>query len=110
MLTLTRAKGAADQSFAFKVDGKFAPQTGGYGGTVAVVASNGTALEVVAEGRGATAGFEGVTLNAESLNALNASRQVIGGQFSVLYGQRSEERRVGKEGVSTCRSRWSPYH
>src|SRR3546814_2619528 len=27
------------------------------------------------------------------------------------YGpQRSEERRVGKECVSTCRSRWSPYH
>ena len=25
---------------------------------------------------------------------------------SVLYSQRSEERRVGKE----CRSRWSPYH
>src|SRR3546814_15687729 len=23
---------------------------------------------------------------------------------------RSEERRVGKEGGSTCRSRWSPYH
>src|SRR3546814_17253520 len=23
---------------------------------------------------------------------------------------RSEERRVGKEGVSTCRYRWSPYH
>src|SRR3546814_12145725 len=23
---------------------------------------------------------------------------------------RSEERRVGKEGVSTCRFRWSPYH
>src|SRR3546814_20906454 len=28
--------------------------------------------------------------------------------FSVLV--RSEERRVGKECVSTCRSRWSPYH
>src|SRR3546814_5325630 len=26
----------------------------------------------------------------------------------VIY--RSEERRVGKECVSTCRSRWSPYH
>src|SRR3546814_6813262 len=28
------------------------------------------------------------------------------------YGPRvrSEERRVGKECVSTCRSRWSPYH
>src|SRR3546814_7026269 len=25
-------------------------------------------------------------------------------------GARSEERRVGKECVSTCRSRWSPYH
>src|SRR3546814_17783343 len=26
----------------------------------------------------------------------------------VLRGDRSEERRVGKEGGSTCRSRWSP--
>src|SRR3546814_17117398 len=26
------------------------------------------------------------------------------------YNYRSEERRVGKECVSTCRSRWSPYH
>ena len=25
-------------------------------------------------------------------------------------GARSEERRVGKECVTTCRSRWSPYH
>src|SRR3546814_14074381 len=27
-----------------------------------------------------------------------------------LSAARSEERRVGKECVSTCRSRWSPYH
>ena len=27
-----------------------------------------------------------------------------------LLKVRSEERRVGKECVSTCRSRWSPYH
>ena len=27
-----------------------------------------------------------------------------------LVISRSEERRVGKECVSTCRSRWSPYH
>src|SRR3546814_18382798 len=26
------------------------------------------------------------------------------------YGYRSEERRVGKECVRTCRSRWEPYH
>src|SRR3546814_6009316 len=30
---------------------------------------------------------------------------IIGAFFA-----RSEERRVGKECVSTCRSRWSPYH
>src|SRR3546814_19857587 len=29
---------------------------------------------------------------------------------SALSAQRSEERRVGKECVSTCRSRWWPYH
>src|SRR3546814_4131442 len=28
---------------------------------------------------------------------------------AICFG-RSEERRVGKECVSTCRSRWSPYH
>src|SRR3546814_10321268 len=27
-----------------------------------------------------------------------------------FFRDRSEERRVGKECVSTCRSRWSPYH
>src|SRR3546814_10499150 len=29
---------------------------------------------------------------------------------ALALGLRSEERRVGKECVSTCRSRWSPYH
>src|SRR3546814_11082590 len=32
------------------------------------------------------------------------------GAVPLAEGPRSEERRVGKEGVSTCRSRWSPYH
>src|SRR3546814_12123798 len=30
--------------------------------------------------------------------------------LAVTGTKRSEERRVGKECVSTCRSRWSPYH
>src|SRR3546814_14026275 len=30
--------------------------------------------------------------------------------ITLLGACRSEERRVGKECVSTCRSRWSPYH
>src|SRR3546814_20066936 len=31
-------------------------------------------------------------------------------RIAVLGDQRSEERRVGQECVSTCRSRWPPYH
>src|SRR3546814_12231263 len=31
------------------------------------------------------------------------------GDFDLMTTGRSEERRVGKECVSTCRSRWSPY-
>src|SRR3546814_5453402 len=41
-------------------------------------------------------------------------RQIIDHDIRALAGERdrcrSEERRVGKECVSTCRSRWSPYH
>src|SRR3546814_15925047 len=31
-------------------------------------------------------------------------------KIAMWVAQRSEERRVGKECVSTCSSRWSPYH
>src|SRR3546814_6945434 len=40
---------------------------------------------------------------------VEASRRHRVAQF-VFRLIRSEERRVGKECVSTCRSRWSPYH
>src|SRR3546814_20478569 len=43
-------------------------------------------------------------LKSVGLHALAGDRQ---GQWAMT---RSEERRVGKECVSTCRSRWSPYH
>src|SRR3546814_16292102 len=39
------------------------------------------------------------TMREEALTAIQTSQP-----------SRSEERRVGKECVSTCRSRWSPYH
>src|SRR3546814_9914065 len=35
-------------------------------------------------------------------------RILLEGLCGGAAGVRSEERRVGKEGVSTCRSRWSP--
>src|SRR3546814_18809419 len=38
---------------------------------------------------------------------LNAAER---GEASASLPKRSEERRVGKAFVSTCRSRWSPYH
>src|SRR3546814_2500925 len=34
----------------------------------------------------------------------------LAGVLPCFLAIRSEERRVGKECVSTCRSRWSPYH
>src|SRR3546814_18634693 len=41
-------------------------------------------------------------------NALQLRNIPVG---STVHGiERSEERRVGKECVSTCRSRWEPYH
>src|SRR3546814_10590622 len=38
------------------------------------------------------------------------AQSIGGGGGSGGAAYRSEERRVGKECVSTCRSRWSPYH
>ena len=31
-------------------------------------------------------------------------------QIAAIFEERSEERRVGKECLRLCRSRWSPYH
>src|SRR3546814_16774918 len=57
-------------------------------------------------------------LSISMFKALGAAPTSL--QFSEVYSalqtkivdaqERSEERRVGKECVSTCRSRWSPYH
>src|SRR3546814_14196021 len=44
------------------------------------------------------------TLAADALRAMQMAALTPKVHF------RSEERRVGKECVSTCRSRWSPYH
>src|SRR3546814_1386749 len=46
---------------------------------------------------------------AEIGGAFGGEKETGGGRESGSDA-RSEERRVGKECVSTCRSRWSPYH
>src|SRR3546814_9532580 len=54
---------------------------------------------------------------SSDLGGARSRRGMCGGRHCVGAGgsrsasrQRSEERRVGKECVSMCRSRWSPYH
>src|SRR3546814_12345474 len=47
-------------------------------------------------------------LELEVVSADHQHKPDIG--LSTARRWRSEERRVGKECVSTCRSRWSPYH
>src|SRR3546814_19114709 len=37
-------------------------------------------------------------------------KRISEAEAQIASAARSEERRVGKECVSTCRSRWSPYH
>src|SRR3546814_20841550 len=44
------------------------------------------------------------------LTALALAAATVGTPPPDTVIERSEERRVGKECVSTCRSRWSPYH
>src|SRR3546814_15286466 len=52
------------------------------------------------------------TLHAVQQLAHGLPRTIVetAGTAMMLRAERSEERRVGKECVSTCRSRWSPYH
>src|SRR3546814_6313232 len=51
---------------------------------------------------------------ADLLEKVPQSPRTAAGHAGVIFvahtAFRSEERRVGKECVSTCRSRWSPYH
>src|SRR3546814_14751270 len=57
-------------------------------------------------------GTAGVTLDGEPVYRLRRGDSLLipAGQRHRVEWTRSEERRVGKECVSTGRSRWSPYH
>src|SRR3546814_1326753 len=50
-------------------------------------------------------------VSGELIGVIAMSEPGIGSDLRSMRTQaRSEERRVGNECVSTCRSRWSPYH
>src|SRR3546814_15873887 len=51
------------------------------------------------------------TIGTVQARATVEIKSLVDGQIvEAAFHERSEERRVGKECVSTCRSRWSPYH
>src|SRR3546814_14028371 len=55
----------------------------------------------------------GTPYGASTISGSDNKRQPSERELGLARAQgryRSEERRVGKECVSTCRSRWSPYH
>src|SRR3546814_15396086 len=66
----------------------------------------------VADGDSLTVRYSSLFSLMADLRGMGASNMLMSQPPKMLRGTlaRSEERRVGKECVSTCRSRWSPYH
>src|SRR3546814_5149474 len=57
-----------------------------------------------------TLGATDVIDPAEAGDLAEALRAIVPAGLDFAFDTRSEERRVGTACVSTCRSRWSPYH
>src|SRR3546814_12087507 len=79
----------------------------------------GAACALLTDGRfsGGTSGLSIGHVSPEAAEGGNIALVENGDQIIIdipnriaRFEIRSEERRVGKECVSTCRSRWSPYH
>src|SRR3546814_18478025 len=94
--TLFRSESAADHPGAVK-----SPMVG----TVYLSAEPGAA-PFIAEGTQVQAGD--TLLIVEAMKVMNPLTAPRAGRVAQLLVERSEERRVGKECVRTCRSRWAP--
>ncbi|OYU91198.1 MAG: hypothetical protein CFE29_06780 [Bradyrhizobiaceae bacterium PARB1] len=86
-LTLSIRTGAGTDALRFDGDIDFSAASGGFAGSASLYSSFGTEFEILPTGAAATAGFAGVSLYADDLNALAASRLVIGAIPTVKYGQ-----------------------
>src|SRR3546814_90498 len=75
------------------------------GARVVISSRKQSACDTVAETINARYGEERAIAVAASISDKTALEALV-----AQTQQKSEERRVGKECVSTCRSRWSPYH
>src|SRR3546814_9497223 len=58
----------------------------------------------------AAAAYPHLKETSQMLFKLGQQASDLNSANGAIISTRSEERRVGKECVSTCRSRWSPYH
>ncbi|WP_322516790.1 filamentous hemagglutinin family protein [Rhodopseudomonas palustris] len=88
-LLLNLNPGAGIDALRFNGTARFDAARGGYGGAVMVATNSGggSDIEIVAEGGTATAGFAGLSIDSSMLNALGASRIVVGGIQYITYGQ-----------------------
>src|SRR3546814_14843323 len=79
------------------------------GGTMVVI--QGPRFSTRAESQWfASQGFSLINMTGYPEAVLARELDMCYAAIALVTDVRSEERRVGKECVSTCRSRWSPYH
>src|SRR3546814_13274155 len=88
--------------------------SGGTGATMQIIAANGAATFYTEPGPAGRVQASDPATDTFLTDVLATAKDRIGvrigGGPTLAMPVRSEERRVGKECVSTCRSRWSPYH
>src|SRR3546814_5830665 len=99
-VTQPLSREAAADAFAAILDGKYPDEEVGPF-LVALNDRGETADEIAAAAREMRVRMVAIEAPADAIDVCGT-----GGDGS----HRAEERRVGKECVSTCRSRWSPYH
>src|SRR3546814_15904370 len=71
---------------------------------------DGTGHRWISDGRMTGYSLDLYPMDHPKVPKMLARQQEARTRRNVQSGIRSEERGVGKECVSTCRSRWSPYH